>query len=132
MLAASDALIERGGFSWAGIAGDTPEETTNPWLLLRRQARRDLRRGRPWCLAIVDFNTAMYSLHKGLGDTIDVRRRPRPTHAGCGSWACSRTASFKATCCWREQAFLELFPDMSGYRFFLVDTRSEPERSRSP
>ena len=72
MLGASDALIERGGFAWASSAAESPAEKENPWLLLDRSLPDDAD-GTPVVPAVVDFNTAEYSLHKGaLGQSIDV------------------------------------------------------------
>src|SRR5690606_31258089 len=70
LLGATAPPIERGGLRWGATQADSAAEQANPWLLLDREPR-DVD-GAPAVPAVVDFNTATYSLHKGLGDTIEV------------------------------------------------------------
>jgi len=114
--------MERGGFAWAMSDAQTPEQKQNPWLLLDAPAGNDAE-GRP---VVLDFNTAMYSLHKGqIGDTLSI-------DDGSGRAVTLRIVGllknsiFQGDLLIGERAFLELFPQVSGYRFFLVDTGNEP------
>jgi ABC-type antimicrobial peptide transport system permease subunit len=75
--------------------------------------------------AIVDFNTATYSLHKGLGDGIDILdgngRTVRLQIVGM-----LKNSIFQGDLLVGEATFLSLFPTVNGYRYFLVDTEQQP------
>ena len=76
--------------------------------------------------AVLDFNTAEYSLHKGkIGERIEIEdgggRRIRLQIVGL-----LKNSIFQGDVLIGERAFLEHFPQVSGYRFFLVDTEGEP------
>jgi ABC-type antimicrobial peptide transport system permease subunit len=119
------ALVERGGFAWAASAAATPQEKQNPWLLLEKVMPPDAD-GTPVVPVVVDFNTAQYSLHKGsIGARIDVRdglgRDVRLEIVGLLA-----NSIFQGDLLVSETAFLAHFPQVSGYRYFLVDTGSEP------
>jgi ABC-type lipoprotein release transport system permease subunit len=124
VLGVGEALVARGGFEWQASAAESPEEQANPWLLLARK-RPDDPDGTRVVPAVVDFNTATYSLHKGLGDTIEV-------DGGTGGKArlvivgLLKNSVFQGDLLVGEAAFVELFPYVGGYRFFLVDARNEP------
>ncbi len=125
MLGASERLIERGGFSWAASAAETPEERANPWLLLDRPLPNDPD-GTNVVPAIVDFNTAEYSLHKGsLGQSIEVTDgHGRPLRLRFVGFL--KNSIFQGDVIVRDRALVAHFPQVNGYRFFLVDTRDEP------
>ncbi len=121
VLGVTSRLIERGGFQWAMSAATSPEQKENPWLLLDATlpAADD---GRPVIPVVLDYNTAMFSLHKGqLGDTLDMEdgrgRAVRLQIVGM-----LKNSLFQGDLLISERAFLEHFPDVSGYRFFLIDT----------
>ncbi len=125
VLGVPERLVQRGGFAWAGTAATTPEEKANPWLLLDRPLKDDPD-GTPVIPAIVDFNTAQYSLHQGaLGDRLTITD-------GLGrtvqlQWVgFLQNSIFQGELLIGEQPFLKLFPEVSGYRFFLVDTLDQP------
>jgi len=125
ILAVTAPLVERGGFAWAASAAETPEEKQNPWLLLERKlpAAAD---GTPVAPAVLDFNTAEYSLHKGkIGATFDIKdhfgRELRLEIVGL-----LKNSIFQGDVLIGERPFLEHFPQVSGYRFFLIDTRGQP------
>jgi ABC-type lipoprotein release transport system permease subunit len=125
ILAVTAPLVERGGFAWAASAAQSPEEKQNPWLLLDRKlpAAAD---GTPVAPAVLDFNTAEYSLHKGkIGATFDVKdhfgRALRLEIVGL-----LKNSIFQGDVLIGERAFLDHFPQVSGYRFFLIDTDGQP------
>jgi hypothetical protein len=129
VLGVGESLVRRGGFAWGATQAETPEEQANPWLLLEKKPPQAAD-GAQVVPAVVDFNTATYSLHKGLGDVIEV-------DAGGGETArlvivgMLTNSIFQGNVLVGERAFLELFPEVNGYRFFLVDTGDEPvERVR--
>ncbi len=126
VLGATSKLIERGGFSWGGTQAETPEEAANPWLLLDKPLPVDSGRTAKVVPAIVDFNTATYSLKKGLGDTIEVTDGDGKT-AHLQIVGMLKNSIFQGDVIVSEANFLKLFPEVNGYRFFLVDTKGEPE-----
>jgi putative ABC transport system permease protein len=123
LLGVPPALIERGGFAWADTVAKSHADVGNPWLLLDRQMNDD--DGTAVLPVVLDTNTAMYSLHKGLGDSIDVEDgRGDTVHlliVGLLS-----NSIFQGDVLLGERAFLAHFPQVSGYRFFLIDTQAEP------
>jgi ABC-type lipoprotein release transport system permease subunit len=125
ILGATPALVERGGFAWAATAAETPEEKKNPWLLLDEKLPDDAD-GTRVLPVVVDFNTAEYSLHKGaVGKRFDVKdqfgRSVRLEIVGL-----LKNSIFQGDVLVGERAFLEHFPQVSGYRFFLIDAQGEP------
>jgi len=123
VLGISEQMIERGGFAWAGIAEDaTPEEKANPWRLLRRKATTD-EDGVLRIPVVLEKNTATYSLHLrgGVGSPYEIRDgHGRPLHLEVVGLLSG--SIFQGALLVSEEALLEHFPDVNGYRFFLVDT----------
>jgi ABC-type lipoprotein release transport system permease subunit len=118
-------LIRRGGFAWGASAAQSQEEMQNPWLLLGKTLPDDAD-GTPVLPAVLDFNTAEYSLHKGkIGQSIEIEdgggRRIRLQFVGL-----LKNSIFQGDVLIGERAFLDHFPQVSGYRFFLVETHGEP------
>ena len=111
------AFVERGGFAWAGSLAVSPEEKADPWLLLD-----DADAVVP---VVLDANTAMYSLHKKLGDTLDLTDgRSRPMQARIVGLL--KNSIFQGDLLMSEANFLARFPDVNGFRMFLVE--SPPEK----
>jgi ABC-type antimicrobial peptide transport system permease subunit len=124
VLGAPPALTERGGFDWGGSLAETAEERKNPWLLLGKKLPNEAD-GTRVVPAVVDFNTATYSLHKGLGDSVDmVDGRGQTVHLRLVGFL--KNSIFQGDLLVSEAQFLVLFPDVNGYRFFLVDTKDQP------
>jgi ABC-type lipoprotein release transport system permease subunit len=119
VLGVTQTLIARGGFAWAGTAAKTAEEKANPWLLLDRKiADAD---GREIVPVVIDMATAAYSLHLGgVGSRYEMNdgRGHRMTLEVVGLLA---NSVLQGTLLIAEPQFLQHFPDVSGYRFFLVD-----------
>lgn len=72
-----------------------------------------------------DMNTLMYSLHKGVGDTIKVPddTNPKATLRIAGVLDSS---IFQGVLLMSEENFLKLFPEHAGFRYFLIgDQRFE-------
>ncbi len=71
---------------------------------------------------IGDMNTLMYSLHKGIGDTINVPddTNPKATLRIAGMLDSS---VFQDVLLMSEENFLKLFPEQAGYRYFLIGDR---------
>jgi hypothetical protein len=120
VLGIPDALVDRGGFAWAKSAAETSGERDNPWLLLRQKQPDDA------VPVVLDVNTAMYSLHKGLGDTLvlDDRSGGQITTRIVGLFS---NSIFQGDVLMSEAHFLRYFPQVGGSRFFLVE--AEPQQA---
>jgi len=111
-------------FGWAGSAAETEAEETNPWRLLARKDKAD----DDAVPVVIDKETAMYSLklYKGIGEEFDV------TYEG------SEPIRFRVvglldlgilhgSLLVSEDELVERFPDVSGYRYFLI--QSPPDKT---
>ena len=128
VLGVPEALIERGGFSWAGAAAADEKERDNPWLLLDKPLAATAEGIKP-VPVIMDANTAAYSLHLGgVGALYEI-----PDGRGGKLWlqvvGLLKNSIFQGDLLISEQTFLERFPDTSGYRYFLIDA---PEGEEAP
>jgi len=132
VLGVPGALVERGGFAWAaaerpsgpaGKAGPTPDGSPpNPWRLLDLDLGVD-RDGVPLVPAILEKNTANYSLHlwKGVGQTCDISD-DRGRKIRLSIVALLNNSIFQGDLLIGESAFVRCFPDRSGYRLLLIET----------
>ncbi|MCG6921077.1 MAG: ABC transporter permease [Acidobacteria bacterium] len=112
VLAPASAFLEEGRFRFQSSLAETPEERTNPWLLLRRD--RDAEGAIP---VVADAGSLTYILHRKLGDVMaigDTGVRVRFVGA-------LAPGLLQGQILMGEQHFLEAFPEESGYRFFLLD-----------
>jgi putative ABC transport system permease protein len=116
VLGAPQELIDRGGFDWAASDATTPEERKNPWLSLSR--KREAGGAIP---VVLDQNTAMYSLHLygGVGEEFEIDS-PRGGKIKLQVVGLLANSIFQGDLIVSEENFERLFPDVSGYRFFLV------------
>ncbi len=125
VLGVPELLVGRGGFAWADSAASTPAQKQNPWLLLEEKLGAD-NDGVPLIPVILEKNTATYALHlyRGVGETYDVAdgRGGTIRLKIVGLLAAS---IFQGELLISERAFLRCFPEVSGHRFFLVETKSE-------
>jgi ABC-type lipoprotein release transport system permease subunit len=122
VLGVPPAMIERGGFAWVASAAQSREELENPWRLLQKPLPADPDGVTPLPV-VLEQNTAMYALHlwKGVGESYALPD-------GRGGAVRLRVVGlldnsiFQGTLLVGEAAFLRLFPEVSGYQFFLVET----------
>ncbi len=120
ILGAHRSVIDRGGFEFAALLDDNQAEIAkNPWLLLRRRFDDD---AEP---AIVDFNTAAWLLHLGLGDDFAVTDEHGRT-VQLRIVAMLAGSILQGELIVSEADFVEMFPSVEGYQFFLIDTPSTP------
>lgn len=116
VLGAPPSFIQRGGFAWAGSAAETPAEEKNPWLLLDKPLKNGA------VPVVLDMNTAMYSLHlmSGVGETYAIQDgQGNPVTLQVVGLL--KNSMLQGSLIVGEANFLKLFPEISGYRFFLVD-----------
>ncbi len=128
-------FIDRGGFAWA----DKPRDCPNPWTLLDEvekgtgafcrngpsgaSHKRCLSPFPPPVPVVLEKNTANYALNLwgGLGETFEIRDgRGNPVRLRVV--ALLDDSVFQGNLLLGESAFLRLFPDAAGHRFFLVAT----------
>ena len=121
ILGVPEALIDRGGFAWAATAAESPAERENPWLLLNRQLPVSADGVRP-IPVVLDMNTAQYSLHlyQGVGQTYELTGSDgNPLRLEVVGML--KNSIFQGDLLVSEKEFMAHFPQISGYRFFLVD-----------
>lgn len=121
ILGAPDSFLRRGGFVFSASQTGGQPRARNPWLLLSQAPSSDPD-GVPRLAAIVDEATAKYSLHlwQGVGQTLEVtdsRGRPRRLEIV----ALLRNSIFQGDVLISEAALRRYFPEVNGYRFFLVE-----------
>jgi hypothetical protein len=109
-------------FDFAGSAAKTAEEKENPWKLL---ARDPVAQEEP-IPVIIDKNTAMYSLHlyKGVGETFPVKYEDGAELKFQVVGLLSNSI-LQGSLIVGERDFVKRFPEISGYRYFLVGAPAE-------
>ncbi|MCO6437899.1 MAG: FtsX-like permease family protein [Phycisphaerae bacterium] len=121
IVGAGDALINRGGFAFSSTLAETQQERANPWLLLRRTFEDGA------IPAIADEAAVMWQLHSGLGKDLivtDGRGQPRRLRFV----ALLTQSVLQDEIVVSDSAFTQLFPNITGHGFFLIDV--PPDRSR--
>lgn len=140
VVAVNDALINHGGFVWADTAAQTDEERANPWLLLKRpadsapddnDATADAERlSKKPVPVVLDQNTAMYSLHlyRGVGEEfeIDVEGGGKLRLVVVGLL---KNSIFQGELLIAEEAFKAIYPEVNGYRYFLIAHQGATEQT---
>ena len=117
ILGVQQNLIDRGGFVFSSYI-DHPALSGNPWRWLNRELEEGI------VPALADYNSAQWILHRGLGDEIvvedeagnPVRLRLMGLLSG---------SIFQGQLLIAEDDFTRLFPQQSGYGYFLLDTPPE-------
>jgi hypothetical protein len=108
VLGAPPEMIERGGFAFADSGADAWKK-----LLDHPDADPDPVLG--------DMNTLMFSLKKGIGDEIPIPSPEDPQHrlkiAGMFNGAV-----FQGVLVMSDGQFQRLYPERSGYQYFLIET----------
>ena len=127
ILGVPNSLIARGGFAWTKTAASSPEERENPWLLLNRELPPD-EDGTPRVPVVIDMATAIWALHLygGPGETLDVTDRTGGT-VRMEVVGILKNSILQGDLITSEKSLLQHFPEVDGYRFFLVE--SSPEKT---
>ncbi len=114
------SFIDRGGFGWADSDPIARQEKANPWALLDGTRGND-DNGQPIVPVVLDISTAVYSLHlSGVGAQLVIRNaadRPMTLEVV----GLLKNSVLQGNLLMSEANFLELFPDVSGYRYFLIE-----------
>jgi hypothetical protein len=106
-------LIDRGGFRFASNDAATPEEQSNPWLILRRDQTATP--------AFGEQNTVVWMLHSGQGKDYPVSGETGASHL-LHIDALLQDSVFQSGLLVSEDHFLRLYAAHEGYNFFLIDT----------
>jgi putative ABC transport system permease protein len=113
VLGVTAAFVREGRFAFQESRATTPEEKANPWLLLEKEEADGA------IPVAADANSMTYVLQKKLGDTIDIE-----TGGGTARLrlvAALADSLFQGELLMAERPFQRLFPDVDGYRFFLIE-----------
>jgi putative ABC transport system permease protein len=125
ILAPTGGFLERGGFRFAATLAETAEERANPWLLLDRELPDGA------VPVIGDANSMTYVLHLGLGEDF-ILPREGETPLRLRLVGTLRDSIFQSELLMGEESFLRHFPEVSGFRYFLIETEpSNAERAES-
>ena len=109
-------------FGFAASAAASPDETANPWRLLDQPTPS----GEP-VPVILDKNTAMYSLQKygGIGQELEFTYGDQPIKFKVVGLL--NNSVLQGSLLLGEEDFTRLFPQISGYRSFLIRTPPDAE-----
>ncbi len=122
LLGATQDMIHRGGFRFGATTTASDAERDNPWLLLNRQLPDGV------VPAIADEASALWQLHKNLGDEIEITAgNGTPTRLKLV--ALTRGSILQGELIIAEEQFVRLFPRQSGYAFFLLETPPDQVQS---
>jgi putative ABC transport system permease protein len=118
LLGVPQTLIDHDGFAWA----DAPPNCENPWTLLHQDLGQDPD-GAPRLPVILEKNTANYSLNlwQGLGETFQISDG-RGNKITLQVVALLDNSIFQGDLLVDSAALLKYFPNITGYRFFLIKT----------
>ncbi|MEX2092802.1 MAG: FtsX-like permease family protein [Pirellulales bacterium] len=125
VLGVPDSFMEHHGFGW--VAPKTAASKTfkgQSWRLLSSELSNDAD-GRPIVPVVLDANTATYSLHlSGVGAKFTIRdAADRPVTLEVVGLL--KNSVLQGNLLVSEPNFLKVFPDIGGYRYFLLDDSSD-------
>jgi putative ABC transport system permease protein len=116
---------QRSGFAWAAAAG----QADNPWQLLSQELHSDEANGQI-IPVILDRNTALYSFHLqgrvGEEFEFDYGEQRRLRFRTVGLLA---NSTLQGALLISEQQLVRHFPEVAGYRFFLLDVPPDREEA---
>jgi hypothetical protein len=131
VLGVPDAMILRGGFEWAAVSEDDPvmqgESNPSPWNLLHAVLGED-ENGRRVIPVIIDANTATYSLQiGGIGARLTIDD-DADRSATLEVVALLKNSILQGKLLLSEESFTQLYPETSGFRFFLMEAKANADR----
>ncbi len=104
-------LIQRGGFAFESTLDPTPQEKTNPWLILQRPTED--------VPAFGEANTVTYMLGTSQGKSIKVPD-DKGVNVPLQISGLLHDSVFQSSLLVSEERFLILYPSQEGYNFFLI------------
>jgi hypothetical protein len=116
VLAPSPTFLRAQRFRFQEAYVATPEERANPWLILERDRYPD-----GAIPVIADAGSLKYILHRKLGDTMALGN----TGVRVRFAATLTPGLFQSEILMGERHFLEAFPEVEGYSFFLFEVAAE-------
>jgi putative ABC transport system permease protein len=126
VLGLPEEFVERGGFGWAKSASSDE----NPWVQLGKELGSDAAE-RPIVPVVLDMNTAIYSLHlSGVGERFEIRdAADRPLTLEVVGLL--KNSVLQGNLLTSEANFLRMFPDVGGYRYFLIEPKEDAAASEA-
>ena len=121
VLGAPQAFLKEGRFAWASSLALTPQDRANPWLLLERRSI-----DATVIPAVADANSLQYVLHKKVGEIVEVPG-PRGAPVRLQIVGALSDSLFQSELVISEENFRKAFPDVQGFRVFLVDAPAARE-----
>ncbi len=128
ILGVPPVLVNHGGFAWAETAASSAAERGNPWLLLSasgQSAPEQSEATKPIPMAL-EKNMATYALHLygGVGETFPITdSRGRTVNLRIAAMLVN--SILQGDLLISERLLLRLFPEVTGYRFFLIGAAPE-------
>lgn len=127
VLGVTDAVVDyfsdasSGEFEWADSAAESDAELANPWRLLQDG-------GDEVVPVVIDKNTAMYSLklYFGIGEEFEITYPDQPPIRFRVVGLLSNSV-LQGSLLIGERDFERLFPNVSGYQYFLLQTNPDVE-----
>jgi ABC-type lipoprotein release transport system permease subunit len=124
VIAPTDDFLRSSRFSFQDALAQTPEEKSNPWLLLNKETVDGA------IPVIADANSLTYVLHLKLGDVLSLDEGDGKPAQRLRIVAVLSDSIFQSELLMSESNFLRLFPEQEGYRFFLLDTSEVSDSNR--
>jgi len=103
-------------FSWTGTAANSADDRANPWRLLRSELPNDE------VPVVIDMNTAMYSLKPPLMVGSEYRATYDDVEVRFRVVGLLENSVLQGSLLIGEKQFEKWFPDVSGYRYFLIQS----------
>ncbi|MGL6195033.1 MAG: ABC transporter permease, partial [Thermoguttaceae bacterium] len=130
ILGVPNSFVERGGFFSRTLGGK--EDKNEKWALLEESITTD-KDGVKVVPVILDANTAMYSLHlyKGVGEIYEIEDG-KGDKIRCKVAALLTNSLLQGDILMSEKNLVQLFPEVSGYNFFLVQLKNESSTTNIP
>ena len=123
ILGVPPALVKHDGFDWSATAATTQAERDNPWLLLDEKPHGGSATAP--IPVVLDAATATYSLHlDGVGAIYNITDS-RGQQVSLRVVGLLQNSLFQGDLLIREADLVRLFPESSGKRVFLVDTKQQ-------
>jgi len=120
IVAPTEDFISSNRFAFQKTLAASDEEKANPWLLLQREFPDGA------IPVFGDANSLTYVMHLGVGDELVLNEANKPIRLRVVG--ALTDSVFQSELVMSEKHFVQLFPEIQGYQFFLIDT---PDHSRA-